>query len=110
MIPPAPSNVTYVGGLSATDPVTITWEFPDQGSKITGFRVYRAPANSTDFLPVAAEDQLTSTTRKWVDSDLPACNRAYYVVAVYQDLNRPAGDQTVETNSGSSSYVTPPCP
>jgi hypothetical protein len=109
--PDSPSNVVYSGGLTASQPVTITWQYnPAQTQDISGFRIYRAPANSSDFLPIANETVLNNQARSFIDTQTPTCGKAYYIVAVYLDLTQPGVDKTVETNSGATSYLTPPCP
>lgn len=106
-----PTNVSYAGGIDESTPVTITWQYdPAQAERILGFRVYRAPSGSTDFVRVANEADLDKTARSWTDETAPFCSRAYYLVAVYQDLTLPGEDKTVETDSGSTSFLTPPCP
>lgn len=113
VVPDPPINVNYAGGLNTTDPVTVTWEYnAAQTDRIEGFRLYRAPAGSSDFLPIADETILKNDARSFTDADknTAKCNKAYYLVAVFVDLTKSGTDKTVETNSGATSYQTPPCP
>ena len=108
--PDAPSNVSFVGGNSAEDPVIISWAYnPLQVDRIDGFRVYRAQAGTNDFVRIAGEADLDRDARTHTDEEPPLCSRVYYVVAVYQDLTRPGTDKTVETDASSTSFLTPPC-
>ncbi len=105
-----PTNVNFKGGLTASEPLTITWSYnPEQTDGILGFRVYRAPAGSNDFVRIANESTLNNLARQFSDSEGPFCDRSYFLVAVYLDLTRPGSDKTVETDAGATSFLTPPC-
>lgn len=109
--PDPPTNVTFSGGTNDDDPVQISWDYNSlQVDKIIGFRVYKARAGSIDFTPIADEEDLDNEARDYKDEEPPFCDRAYFVVAVYIDLTKPGNDKTVETDSGSTSFFTPPCP
>ena len=106
-----PTNINFKGGATASEPLTITWSYnPEQTDGILGFRVYRAPIGSNDFVRIANETVLNNLARQFSDTEGPFCDRTYFVVAVYQDLTRPGADKTVETDAGSTSFLTSPCP
>jgi hypothetical protein len=106
-----PTNVNFTGGTTASEPLTITWSYnPEQTDGILGFRVFRAPIGSNDFVRIADETVLNNLARQYSDTEGPFCDRTYFVVAVYLDLTRPGADKTVETDAGSTSFLTPPCP
>lgn len=106
-----PTNVNFTGGVAPGEPLTITWSYnPEQTDGILGFRVYRAPINSNDFVRIANEITLNNLARQFSDGEGPFCDRSYFVVAVYLDLTRPGADKTVETDAGSTSFLSPPCP
>jgi hypothetical protein len=106
-----PTNISFSGGNSETDPVNITWQYnPQQADRILGFRVYKAAAGSSDFVPIANEADLDKTARSFKDEAPPLCGRVYYVVAVYTDLTRPPSENPVETDAGDTSFLTPACP
>jgi hypothetical protein len=107
---PPPTNVTFTGGITATSPVIIAWEYsPTDTDNILGFRIYKAQAGSQSFVPIVDEGTLPRTARIYEDTAAPTCDRAYYLVAVYQDLRLPGEDKTVETDAGNTSFITPPC-
>lgn len=106
-----PTNIGFAGGIVAGEPLTITWSYnPEQTNGILGFRVYRAPIGSNDFVRIANENVLNNLARQYSDKEGPFCDRSYFVVAVFLDLTRPGADKTVETDAGSTSFLTPPCP
>ncbi len=90
--PQPPYNVD--GPAKSTTPLTITWDY-DPGHwgqdsemvyEVTGFRIYRAPAPyaNSNFSLLA---EVGPEERQWADPS-PQCGRAYYVTAVYEDINR----------------------
>lgn len=106
-----PTNVNFTGGTADDDPLKITWSYnPEQTDGILGFRVYRAPSGSNDFVRIADESVLNNRARQYIDTEAPFCNRTYFVVAVYLDLTLPGTDKTVETDAGTTSFLTEPCP
>jgi hypothetical protein len=81
---------------------------------VTGFRVYGSNVSpQTNFTPISTI-YLTETlpvsppsTFSVVDTVSPTCGRAYYVVALYQDII--AGVEK-ETNASGSSWYSTLCP
>ena len=104
-IPPPPYNVD--GPLLPTTPLAITWEYdPNHVDDIVGFRVYRADEPYTNFVRVADESQLDNTKREWVDPSPAECGQAYYLSAVYLDVE--AVKQ--ETDPSPDRWYSWPCP
>jgi len=78
----------------------LTWNYDVQNA-ILGFRLYRNSGGGSGFIAIAAEDQLTSSSRQFLDLDSDNC-MSYYVVAVYQNasgqrLESPASGQWLST-------------
>jgi len=90
------------------DTNTLTWSWdPDLArSPATGYRVYRADVGGT-FSPIT---EITDpNTKTYTDSGLGStCDKIYYVVAIYQDLQGNTKESSVSTNSWYSSPG--PCP
>jgi hypothetical protein len=61
----------------------LTWAH-DAANAIIGFRLYRN--SGSGFILIAAEDQLNSLGRQYLDLSAGNC-MTYYVVAVYQNAN-----------------------
>jgi hypothetical protein len=107
--PPPPYNVS--GVYSDTPPTLISWEYSSSDAdryKVTGFRVYRANVPEYQFTRVA-EVGLSPT--QWADplNNPPGtlgCDKAYYVVALTQDVD----GLIVESAPSTNSWYSPPCP
>lgn len=112
--PPSPTNVNGQTVSAGTTGITITWTYPSSTeTPVTGFRVYRANVSpSTDFVNIAfvpvQASALPTVNYAYFDplgvSDL--CGKAYYVVAVYQDI---IADEEQETDASTTSWYSPPC-
>jgi hypothetical protein len=110
--PPAPFGVS--SSAETTSSVTINWNYDgNYQGEIVGFRIYRAPQGSSDFVKVIAEyaltpggDTLSNASRTWTDTASPVCGQQYYVVGVYQDTFGNAQ----ETAVGVPTILTSPCP
>ncbi len=108
VIPP-PYDVSGSGGVGGVPPLIITWRYNLQyQSQIIGFRVYRANLSQADYVfeLVADESQLDQAARDWSDTELPACGKAYYVVAVYLD---PDTGNPIQTSPSPESWYSPAC-
>ena len=104
-IPPPPYNVQ--GPPQPTTPLPITWAYdPNYVDDIVGFRVYRADEPYTNFVRMADESVLDNTKREWVDSNPAECGQAYYLTAVYLDVE--AIKQ--ETDPSPDRWYSWPCP
>jgi hypothetical protein len=106
--PPPPQPPTNISGqyIKATQPLTITWQYPPQiQSYILGFRMYRGNVPGVGFQAIPA--LVANSERQWVDTSLPTCGKVYYVVAVYID---PATGQQRESGASTNSWSSPPCP
>lgn len=112
--PPSPFNVNGQTVSAGTTGITITWSYPSSTEiAVSGFRVYRANVHpSTDFVNVAfwpmEPSSLAVVNYAWFDP-LPVaelCNKAYYVVAVYQDII--SGEER-ETDASTTSWYSAPC-
>ncbi len=98
-----------VGGEGEAASLMIAWQYNLQyQSQIIGFRVYRADLSQANygFDLVADESQLAQTARQWQDAELPACGKAYYVVAVYLD---PDTGSPIQTDPSPESWYSPAC-
>jgi hypothetical protein len=109
-IEPKPLNIpvpTNVRGVEESGSVTIMWDYDiDFTDLISGFRVFRADLPQ-DFKLVASEhDGLGNTAFEWRDTSGSTCGKAYYVVAVYTDLE----GQKKTTDASTTSFYTKPCP
>ncbi len=109
--PRAPYNVLgYEDPAAGTNRLTWRWENESGRSPIVGFRVYRAtvPGGSVAVIPGADENSLAADAnpKEFTDSVSPTCGYAYYVVAVYRDLEGDAQESPASTNS----WYSLPCP
>ncbi|MCB9076092.1 MAG: hypothetical protein H6631_00710 [Anaerolineaceae bacterium] len=105
-IPNSPTNIE--GTTITTNSITIEWDYNrNEENKIIGFRLYRAndpPFNT--FARIADEVDLPPGERMYVDTPLnPTCGRAYYIVAVFEDVD---GNRQ-ETDASANSWFSPPC-
>lgn len=101
-IPPAPFNVNGPG-IAAPQPWIITWDYdPNSLADIEGFRFYRATLPNLSF--VALPDVGTSPLQ--YQDPGGTCGMAYYIVALYRDVN----NDLQETAASSNSWYSPPCP
>jgi hypothetical protein len=83
------------------------WDFTPSRNDIIGFRLYRADVPGSDFSQIANEGDLDRDTRDFVDDSVnETCGKAYYVVAVYLDLEGVPQESPVSTNS----WYSTPCP
>ncbi len=96
-----PQPPSTVGGTTAGTDNTITWDW--NGSEdILGFRVYRAdvpPGNNFSAVYTAG----SATPFQWTDTGAD-CNRIYYVVTLYSDVNL----NPIETGPSLASWAS--CP
>lgn len=107
--PNSPFNLLGVENPGSNEnELTWNWTFSPDRSDIIGFRVYRAtvPGNNFAQIPGADENSLPKGTQTFTDSVNPTCGRAYYVVAVYLDVQSIPRESPVSQNSWFSS----PCP
>lgn len=108
--PDPPFNVLGVEDAPGNkNTITWNWTFNPSKSDIVGYRIYRAtiPGGTFSLVPGADESALQKNSpRQFVDSVTPTCGRAYYVVAVYLDLQGVPQESAVSTNSWNST----PCP
>jgi len=90
--------------------ITWNWTFDPAKSDATGFRVYRADVPpGTNYTQVA--EIFDRNARDWTD-DNPGpttCGKAYYVVALYLDINGVTQESAVSTNTWFSTPL-PSCP
>ncbi len=108
--PDPPDNVR---GTEKPEGNTIEWdwEFDPDKSDIIGFRLYRAEMPGGNFEPIADENDPgmgKDGGNKYLDESPPGgtCGKAYYVVAVYLDLDGTKRESAASTTSWFSS----PCP
>jgi hypothetical protein len=87
--------------------ITWRWNLDPNKSDIVGFRVYRAdvPGGSFALLPGADENSLPKGTTIFTDSLNPTCGKAYYIVAVYEDLEGNILESPVSLNT----WFSTPC-
>jgi hypothetical protein len=94
---------------------TLTWQWKQDRDKsqIVGFRVYRAdvPGGSFELIPGADENnpdlEADASPKQFADSVSPTCGKAYYVVAVYLDIDDTPQESAVSTNSWYSTPCSP---
>lgn len=114
--PPPPNPPFNVNGVqdqaNNTNKLTWNWTFDAAKSDIIGFRVYRADLPGTNFTPISNPSLIAKGSSGAFDDKISApdktCNKGYYVVAVYQDLQGNERESAVSTNSWFSSPG--PCP
>ena len=117
-LPPAPPPPASISGVVGSGVITLTWSYATTPGAIpvTGFRVYGSNVSPQTNFTVVGSEYVTPTlpvsppsTFTMVDnlSPNPTCGRAYYVVALYQDII--AGVEK-ETNASGSSWYSPLCP
>jgi pSer/pThr/pTyr-binding forkhead associated (FHA) protein len=109
--PRAPYNVLgYEDPAAGTNQLSWRWENESGRSPIVGFRVYRAtvPGGSFALIPGADENSLAADAnpKEYTDSVSPTCGHAYYVVAVYRNLQ----DDALESPASTNSWYSLPCP
>jgi hypothetical protein len=108
---PPPNPPFNVRGTEGSAPNTnlIEWDWnPDPAkSDIIGFRVYRSDLPNGPFVQIGPSViNNPPGTQEYSDNTAnPTCNRAYYVVAVYEDLS---GNQ-LESAVSTSSWFSSPC-
>jgi len=106
-IPPPPENVHGTTNSNGTQN-TIDWDFSGDEEYIVGFRVYRADVPENSFSRAAREDELGKSARSWLDTESnPACNKAYFVVAVYLDVQT---GNLEESKPSAESWFSLTCP
>jgi hypothetical protein len=106
---PPPSPPFSVIGMEDVDVSnSIEWQWSSSTGRYdaTGFRVYRANVPGGSFSVVADENDLDENARDWSEDLAQTCGRAYYVVAVYEDVDGNTQESAVSTNS----WYSTPCP
>ncbi len=107
-IPPPPFGLIGTEGMTNT--IELEWQYNNEDENdIIGFRLYRDDDRPFDtYKRVADEKDLDAGTRDWDDTkDLnETCDKAYYVVAVYEDFT----GQLFETDASANSWSSLPCP
>jgi len=102
--PDPPFGVTGVMTQS-TGPVTLSWQYSTALlPRIDSFTIYRADVPTTTFVPIANNISKSTLPFQFVDTT-GACNKVYYVVAVYTDTD---GVQK-ETSPSTNSWYSPAC-
>jgi hypothetical protein len=100
IIPRAPTNLV---GSVVEGQNRLSWSYDAASQqRITGFRIYRADVPTMNFVTVA---QVGSTETTWLDTFSPNCDKAYFVVAIYDNFQ----GQTLETNPSPTSWFSPSC-
>jgi hypothetical protein len=98
--PTAPFALTGVGEEAQN---RLSWSYdPQYLSKIRSFKIYRATTTQMTF-SLAAELDPTLTT--YIDTTQPICDRAYFVVATYTDVE----GNVLETEPTATSWFSPIC-
>jgi hypothetical protein len=103
--PNRPVNFTGIQTSNNENELRWDWVLDPEKSDIIGFRLYRANIGSDNFAIVADENDLPKGTEFWVDKIVPACDRIYFVVAVYVDLQ----GNRLETTASNTSWESNPC-
>jgi hypothetical protein len=104
---PAPPVPFAVNGPSASvsGPLLITWDYDSAAlASIDGFKIYRAVLPAVTFAAIA--DNIPKTIPLQYEDATGGCGMAYYVVAVYTDLN----GVRRETAPSSNSWYSQACP
>jgi hypothetical protein len=102
--PDPPFNITGVETENEQNTINWVWSADQDKNEATGFRVYRANVGST-FSLVVDENTLGADTRSWTDTLSATCGKAYYVVAVYEDISGSTQESAISTNS----WYSQPC-
>lgn len=99
--PTAPFALVGVGEETQN---RLSWSYdPQYLSKIRSFKIYRATTSEMTFL-LAVE--LDPTLTSWSDTTQPLCNRVYFVVATFTNVE----GQLLETDPTATSWFSPVCP
>lgn len=100
IIPRSPTNLV---GSVVDGQNRLSWSYDAASQqRITGFRIYRADVPTMNFVTVA---QVGSTETNWLDTFTPNCDKAYFVVAIYDNFQ----GQTLETAPSPTSWFSPSC-
>ncbi|MFZ1756748.1 MAG: FHA domain-containing protein [Caldilineaceae bacterium] len=101
VIPSDPFNLS--GSVDGSGQNQLTWSYAAQDQqRISGFRLYRANVSDMNFAAVAETGPLVTN---FTDTTLPACGRAYFVVATYRDFR----GNVLETGPSATSWFSPNC-
>jgi len=101
--PNPPYDVMGTEDVDTKNTITWRWTYDSNNADIIGFRVYRATVPGGTFSVIPEADEYTlprkEGTSTYADEVSPTCGRAYYVVAVYEDINGSVKESVVSTNS-----------
>jgi hypothetical protein len=98
--PTAPFALT---GVAEETQNRLSWSYdPQYLSKIRSFKVYRANTSDMAFFPAA---ELDPTLTTWIDTAQPLCDRVYFVVATYLDVE----GNVLETEPTATTWFSSVC-
>ncbi|MBX2997506.1 MAG: FHA domain-containing protein [Caldilineaceae bacterium] len=98
--PTAPFALVGVGEETQN---RLSWSYdPQYLDKIRAFKVYRASTGDMSFFPAV---ELNPSATSWIDTTQPICNRVYFVVATYTDVE----GNILETEPTATSWFSPVC-
>jgi hypothetical protein len=108
--PDPPYNVIGIENPGVVNQISWSWTYNRDKNDIIGFRVYRANVPGGSFALVTGADESLLLRKEGVstfpDATSPTCGKAYYVVAVYRDIQGQLQESPVSTNS----WYSIPCP